>query len=144
MRFSREIGLVFLWSCVFFKACGLHVFGLVVNEFCLFFGLVFGRFLFCGLLFFKILWHFCSFNLLLKAYWACFYENFLIWGLFFRIGLPAFLFNFLADFFVLLNFHANGCWACFSVKLPVCGLCFKFTCLFLQNNLASLKISLFK
>jgi len=88
--------------------------------------------------FFQILWHFCSFNILLKAYWASFKENFLILGLFFRIGLPAFLFNFLADFFVLLTSHANGYWACFSVKLPVFGLFFKITCLFLQNNLASL------
>jgi len=47
------------WTCffvelrVFLKACGLLVFGLVVNEICLLFGLVFCRFLFCGLLFFK-------------------------------------------------------------------------------------------
>ena len=92
------------------------------------FNFFFCRFLFCGLLFFQILWHFCFFNLLLKAYWACFYENFLILGLFFRICLPAFLLNFLAEFFVLLIFHANGCWACFSVKWPVFGLFFKVAC----------------
>jgi len=38
----------------------------------------------------------------------------------------------------LLNFPANVFWACFSVKLPIFGLFFKFTCLFLENNLASL------
>ena len=32
----------------------------------------------------------------------------------------------------------------FSVKLPILGLFFKFTCLFLQNKLASLFYSSFK
>jgi len=32
--------------------------------------------------------------------------------------------------------------ACFSVKLPILALFFKFTCLFLQNNLASLYLLL--
>jgi len=62
----------------------------------------------------------------------------LILGLFFRIFHPDFLFDFLANFSVLLNFPANAFWACFSVKLPIFGLFFKFTCLFLENNLASL------
>ena len=86
LRFSRKFGLIFCGVAVFFKTCGLLVFGLV---FC--------KFMFCRLLF-LILWHFCCFNLLLKAYWACFYENLLILGLFFRICLPAFSFNFVADF----------------------------------------------
>ena len=48
-----------IWACffvdllVFLKTCGLLVFGLVFTEFCSFFGLVFCRFLFCGLLCFK-------------------------------------------------------------------------------------------
>jgi len=37
-----------------------------------------------------------------------------------------------------LHFPANTCWAWFSVKLPIFGLFFIFSCLFLQNNLASL------
>jgi len=99
--------------------------------------LVFCRFLFCILLFFQILWHFCRFNLLLKAYCACFCENLLILGLFFRIY-HSDLFSFSVWFFILLNFPVNAFWACFSVKLPIFGLFFKFTCLFLQNNLVSL------
>ena len=90
--------LVFLWICVFFlKTWALLVFGLVLIEICLFFGLAFCRFLFLRLLFNQILWHFRCFNLLLKADWACFCENLFILGLLFRICLLAFLFNFLAD-----------------------------------------------
>ena len=54
LRFSRQFGLVFFVDLlVFLKTCGLLVFGLVFTEFCSFFGLVFCRFLFCGLLCFK-------------------------------------------------------------------------------------------
>jgi len=98
-KISSDVNLAVFprnWACffvelrVFMKACGLLVFGLVVNEICLFFGLVFFQISVLWIAFFQILRHFCSFNLLLKAYWACFYENFLILGLFFRICLPAF------------------------------------------------------
>jgi len=87
-----------IWACFlvelrfFFKTCGLLVFGLVSIEFCLFFGLVF-----CRLLFFQILWHFCRFNLLLKAYWACFREDFSFWACFFGFATLIF-FYFLPDF----------------------------------------------
>jgi len=70
------------------------VFGLVLIEICLFFA----NFCFADGFFFQILWHFCCFNLLLKAYWACSFENLLISGLFFRLCYPDFYFNFLADF----------------------------------------------
>ena len=93
LRFSRKFRLVFFVE-VFLKTCGL----LVLIEICLFFGLVFCRFLFCGLLFFQILWHFYCLNLLLKAYWACFCEDLLILGLFFQICHPDSLFDFLANF----------------------------------------------
>jgi len=70
--------------------------------------------------FFQILWHFCCFNLLLKAYWACFYKNLLILGLFFRICLTAFSFKFLADF--------SFCW----IFMPTyVGLVFRLNYLFL-------------
>jgi len=39
---------------------------------------------------------------------------------------------------IWVNFSANAFWVCFSVKLPIFGLFFKFTCLFLENNLGSL------
>ena len=84
------------------------------------FGLVFLQILFCGLLFFQILWHFCCFNVLLKAYWVCFCENLLILVLFFRICLHAFLFNFLVNFLF--------CW----IFLPTAvGLVFRLNHLFL-------------
>jgi len=98
LRFSREFGFVFLWSCVFFKTCRLLVFGLVLIEICLIFGLVFFRFLLCRLLFFQILWHFCCFNLLLKATWACFCENVLKLGLFFGFATLNFYLIFLLIF----------------------------------------------
>ena len=74
---------------VFLKTCGLLVFGLVFIEICLFVA----DFSFADC-FFRILWHFCCFNLLITAYWVCFYENLLILRLFFRICLPTFLFDF--------------------------------------------------
>ena len=96
--FPINLGLFFWGVACFLKASGLLVFGLVVIEIFLFFGLVFCRFLFCGLFFFQILWHFSCFTLLLKTYWTCFYENLLILGLFSQICLPAFYLIFLLIF----------------------------------------------
>ena len=66
------------------------------------------------------LWKFAHFGLVFSDLPPCFFISFSCW------------------FLVLLNFPANACWACFSIKLPIFGLFFKFACLFLQNNLASL------
>jgi len=63
VRFSVANLAVFprIWTCFyvelrdFLKTCGLLVFGLVLMEIGSFFGLVFCRFLFCGLLFSQIL-----------------------------------------------------------------------------------------
>jgi len=138
LRFSREFGLVFLWSCgLFWRLTGCLFLGLC-NWNLLVFGLVFCRFLFFRLLLFQIFWHFCCFNLLLKVILTCFCENLLILGLFFRMRLPAFLCNFPPDFLFCWIFLPDACWTCFLVKLPILGLFFKFTCLFLHNNLASL------
>jgi len=89
------------------------------------------------LLFFQILWHFCCFNLLLKAYWACFCENLLILGLFSRFATLLFYLIFLL-IFRFVEFSCQRILGLFLVKLPIFGLFFKFTCFFLQNNLASL------
>ena len=127
-----------IWACFFvelrffLKTCGLLVFGLVLIEICVFFGLVFCRFLFCRLPFFQILWHFCCLNLLLKAYWACFCEDLLILGLFFRICHPDSLFDFLANFSICwiflpthfgLVFRLNFTyfWLVFQIYLLVLG-----------------------
>ena len=89
--FPANLGLFFVELRVFLKACGLLLFRLISIDICLFFGLFFCRFMFCGF-FFQYLWHFCCFNvLLIKAYWVCFYENLLILGLFFS-DLPPWLF----------------------------------------------------
>ena len=98
LRFSREFGLIFLWSCGFFGDLRIACFWACFNWNLLVFWACFLRISVLRIAFFQILWHFCCFNFLLKAYWACFYENSLILGLFFRLCLPAFLFNFLADF----------------------------------------------
>ena len=97
----------------------------------------FFRFLFCGLLFFKLCGTFL-FQFIAKDNLGVFCENIILLGVFFRMCLPVFLFSFAADFLFCWIFLLNACWACFSVKLPILGLFFKFTCLFLQNNLASL------
>ena len=54
LRFYREFGLVFFVELrVFLKACGLLLFRHVSIDICLFFGLFFCRFMFCGLFFFQ-------------------------------------------------------------------------------------------
>jgi len=93
--FPVNLGLFFLWSYGFFfedlrVACFWACFNLNLLVFC--------RCLFCGLLVFQIVWYFFCFNLLLKTIWAFFCENMLNMGLFFRMCLPVFLFNFPADF----------------------------------------------
>ena len=49
--FPANLGLCFRGFAVFFKTSGLVAFGLVSIKICLFFGLIFCRFLFCGLFF---------------------------------------------------------------------------------------------
>jgi len=53
--FPANLGLLFCGIAGFLKACGLLVLGLILIEIRLFFGVVFRRFLFCGLLCFQIL-----------------------------------------------------------------------------------------
>ena len=54
LRFSREFGLVFCGVAFFLKACGWLLFRHVSIDICLFFGLVFCRFMLCRLFFFSI------------------------------------------------------------------------------------------
>jgi len=54
--------------------------------------------MFCKLLFLQISWHFCCFNLLLKAYWAYFCENLVMLGLFFGFTILVFYLIFLLAF----------------------------------------------
>ena len=136
--FPANLGLFFCGVAGCFEDLRVACFWACLIEICLFFGLVFCRFLFFRLLLFQIFWHFCCFNLLLKVILTCFCENLLILGLFFRMRLPAFLCNFPPDFLFCWIFLPDACWTCFLVKLPILGLFFKFTCLFLHNNLASL------
>jgi len=75
------LGLFFLKLRVFLKTCGLLVFGLVLTEICLFLQIYVFLIAF-SLNFMAIL----CFNLLQKAYWACFCENLVILGLFFRFA----------------------------------------------------------
>jgi len=95
--FPANLGLLFV-DLRFLKICGFLDFGLVLIKSCSFFGLVFCKFLFCGLHFFQILWHYCRFSLLQNEIWAWFCVNLHILGLFFRICLPAFIFDLPASF----------------------------------------------
>ena len=62
-----------------------------------------------------MLWHFCCFNLLLKAYWACFCENLLFWACI--LDLPPWFFIWFSYWiFVLLNFPANAFWLVFQLS----------------------------
>ena len=136
--YAASAAVLFVQLRFFFKACGLLVFALVVKWNLFVFWVCFLQISVLRIAFFSNFMALLLFQFTAKGILGVFLWKFPHFGLVFRICLPAFLFNFFADFFVLLNFHANGCWACFSVKLPVFGLFFKFTCLFLQNNLASL------
>ena len=134
LRFSREFGLAFFVELqLFLNTCGLFAFGLVFIEICLFFC----RFLFCRLLFFKCYGTFAV-QFTAKGTLGVFLWKFSHFGLVFSDLPPWFFICFSCWFFVLLNFPANTFCASFSVKLPI--LFFKLTCLFLQNNLASLVV----
>jgi len=98
LRFSREFGLVCLWNCVFFKTWGLLVFGFILIEIRLFFGLVFRRFLFCGLLFFSNFMALLLFQFTAKGILGVFLYKFAHFELVFSNLPPCFLFNFLAVF----------------------------------------------
>ena len=80
----------FLWICVFFDDLRVACFDWNL----LIFGLVFLQIYVLQIAFLKILWPFCSFNLLQNEIWVCFCLNLLILGLFFfRICFPVFVFN---------------------------------------------------
>jgi len=97
LRFSREFGLIFLWSCGFFQGLRVACFGACFNwNLLVFWACFLQNSVFLIAFSSNFVAIFC-FNLLLKAYWACFYEILVILGLFFRICHYAFLFNLLAD-----------------------------------------------
>jgi len=128
LRFSREFGLVFLSSCGFF----LRLAG------CLFLGLFYLKFAcFLQIAFFPNFMALLPFQFTAKSILGVFLWKIAHFGLVFS-DLPPWSFLFSSWFFVLLNYPANTFWSCFSVKLPIFGLFFKFTWLFLQINLASL------
>jgi len=139
-----RIWACFLWSCgVFWRHAGCLFLGLFLLKFACFLGLFVADFSFLGLLFFvfygtfavSIYWlqHIGRVFLKICSFWACFcgFASLLFYLIFLLI-------------FILLKFPANAWWPCFMVYLPIFGLFSKFTCLFLQNNLASLQIMLGK
>jgi len=127
LRFSRKFGLVFLWICGFFKTCGLLVFGLVLIEFCLFFGL-FLQISVLRIAFFSNFMALLLFEFTAKSILGVFLWSLLILGLFFWIFHPDSLFDFLANF--------SFCW----IFLPThFRLVFRLNYLFLtyfSNSLA--------
>ena len=84
LRFSREFGLVVCVFAFFLKTYGLLVFGVLLIEICLFFGLVFCRFLFWDCFLFKFcgtfavsiycLWHIGRVFVKICSFWACIFE----------------------------------------------------------------------
>jgi len=118
--FLANLGLFFVELRFFWRLAGGFSFGMFQLIFACSLGLFFADLCFADCFFFQYLWHFCCFNVLLKECWACFYGNLLIFGLFFRIYLPDFLFKFFADFLF--------CW----ISMPThVGLVFRLNYLFL-------------
>jgi len=94
LRFSLEFGLVFCGVAVLFEDLRVACFmGFQIEIACLFFADF--SFADCIFSYFMAL---LRFQFTASVYWACFYENLLILGLFFRICLPTCSFDFLADF----------------------------------------------
>jgi len=127
LRFSRQVGLVFLWNWVFFEDLRVACFWACFNWNLLVFWACFLQISVLPIAFSSNFMAIFCFNLFLKAYWECFGENFVILDLFFRICHHAFLFNFLADFsfcyiflptHVVIFFQSNYLFlACFSYFL---------------------------
>ena len=89
--------------------------------------------------FFHILWHFHCFHSLQNEIGLCFWVNLFSLGCFFGFA-SLFLWVTYLLVFALLNFSIKPILGLFSIKLPNLFLHVKFTCLFLQNNLASLSV----
>jgi len=68
------------------------------------------------------------FNLVQNEVWAGVCVYLLILSLFFRIYLHAFVFNLPTVFLVCSIFLPQAFSACFSIKLPILGLFFRFAC----------------
>ena len=125
--FFEDLRVACFWACfsrnlLVFWACFLQISVLLIAFFKNFMALLLFQYTakdISGV----FLWKFAHFGLVFSDLPPCFFIWFCCW------------------LFVLLNFHANACWACFSVKLPIFRLFFKFTCLLLQNNLASLVLT---
>jgi len=99
LRFYREFGLVFLWSCGFFwRLAGCFSFGLFLLIFACFLGLFFADLCFADCFLFQYLWHFCCFNVQLKAHWVCFTKICSFWACFFGFTSLTFYLIFLLIF----------------------------------------------
>jgi len=123
--FPANLGLLFCGVAGFFEDLRVACFWAYLIELCLFFWACFLQISFCGLLLFKMLWHFCCFNLLLNVILECFCENLLILGLLFRMCLQVFHLIFVLIILFCWIFLPNACWASFAVKLLYWGLVFQ-------------------
>ena len=148
--FTANSGFIFVELRFFLKTCGLLVFGLVLFEIYLFSGIWNWNLLVCfsqicllRIAFFRIVWHFCCFNYCLRHIGRVFMKICLFWVCFLRICLPTVYLIFLLIFrFVELS--CQSMLGLFYGLIHDFGLFFKSTCLFLQNNLASLQTMLGK
>ena len=138
LRFTRETGLVLLWSCVFFEDLLVACFWACFNWNLLVFWVSLLQSSDLQIAFFPDFMALLPFQFTAKGILGVFLWKFAHFGLVFSNLPPWFYVWFSFWFLVLLNFPANAFWACFSVKLPIFCLFLKFTCLFLRNDLASL------
>ena len=138
LRFSREFGLVFLWICAFFwRLAGCLFLGLCWLKFACSLGLFFADFCIADCFFIKFHGHFALSIYSKTKFGRVFVYICSYWAFFGFASLFLHLTN-LVVLWVFFIFLPNARWACFSVKLPILGLFFKFACLFLKNSLASL------
>ena len=133
-----------IWACflvglrAFLKTCGWLVFGLVSTEICLFFADI----CFCDWFFFELHGNF-MFQFAHKGILGVFLWKYGHFGFVFRICHHVFLFNLLADFSFYCIFLPTHVGLVFRSNYLFSACFFIFFCLFLQNNLASLKKSHF-
>ena len=139
LRFSREFGLIFCGVAGFFEdlrvACWWACFNLNLLVFWACFFQTFGFWI----AFFSNSRHFCCFNSPPKGYWAYFHEICSFWTSFFGFA-SLFFYLILLLIFRFVEFSCQRMLGLFFGKFPIFGLFFKFSCLFLQNNLASLGV----
>ena len=137
LQISPEFELVFCGFAIFWRLSGCLFLGLLQLKFTCFMGLLFHRFPFWWVAFFSNIMALLLLKFNAKWNLGCICVTLLILGLICGF-VCLFLHLIHLMFFVLFEFSYQRILRLFLRPFTYLGLFFKFSCLFLQNNLASL------